>query len=415
MSKPIRNKLEPGIYERVGADGNRLGLELVFRDAQGKQRRRAVDGGAKAGIMAARAQLATELAKRASGERVAADARLKFDRAADQWVAAHVKRLAPRSQHTTEYNLRHLRERFGRRRLIDITPADIAAYVADKEATHAAKTIRDHLSVLGQIFDYATRRLGFVGANPVAALTRAERPSGKSRKPYVLSSDELPRLLAALEDDYRLLFDLASQTGPRINEALAWAWEDVDLDRMTIAFTHQLDDDKQRVAILKTSASYATLPLGPSMVAKLRAHKLASEHSAPNDLVFTNPRGGPWDDYNISSRVMPRAAKRAGIVVPADKRLSFHALRHAFGSRLIADGCDIAEVQHLMRHENPSTTLTIYTHEIDAARREQERRDRLERIYGDGSGMAAPDTTNRHHPGGRDVAEVAYLRGRRTG
>ena len=47
-----------GIYTRP--DGR---LEIGFRDAQGKQRWRAVDGG----IMAARAQLATEHAKRGRG------------------------------------------------------------------------------------------------------------------------------------------------------------------------------------------------------------------------------------------------------------------------------------------------------------------------------------------------------------
>jgi hypothetical protein len=73
---PRRERVERGIYRRP--DGK---LEIGFRDAQGKQRWRVVDGG----ITAARAQLATEHAKRARGERVAADPRLRFNDAADAW------------------------------------------------------------------------------------------------------------------------------------------------------------------------------------------------------------------------------------------------------------------------------------------------------------------------------------------
>jgi integrase len=197
-----------------------------------------------------------------------------------------------------------------------------------------------------------------------------------------------------------------------VNEALGFAWEDIDLDAMTVSFTHQLQD-KQRVP-LKTKASKATLEIAPSLAAKLRAHKLASSRSAPNDLVFTGRRGEPLDDYNVSYRVMGRAAKRAKIVVPDDRRLSFHSLRHGFGSQLIADGCDIAEVQAAMRHESATTTLSVYTHEFDAAARSAGRRDRLERLYGDGSGMAARGSTDTHQPTTAQPVDLARERARRT-
>lgn len=197
-----------------------------------------------------------------------------------------------------------------------------------------------------------------------------------------------------------------------MNEALGFAWEDLDLDVMTVSFTHQLQD-KRRVP-LKTEASKATLEIAPSLVAKLRALKLASPRSGPSDLVFTGRRGEPLDDYNVSYRVMGRAAKNAGIVVPEDKRLSFHCLRHGFGSQLIADGADIAEVQALMRHESATTTLSVYTHEFDVAARSDARRARLERLYGDASEMPARASTAAHQPSAPEVADLAQARRRRT-
>jgi integrase len=299
-------------------------------------------------------------------------------------------------------------------RMTDIAPADVAKYVTTKEAAGlAGKTIGAHLNVLSAVFDYATRHLGLASTNPVAALDRVERPSGaRKRDPYVLTPSELTRLLAALEDGYRLIFELAAQTGARVNEALGFAWEDIDLDGMTVSFTHQLQDKRREP--LKTKASKATLEIAPSLVAKLRAHKLASARSGPSDLVFTGRRGQPLDDYNVSYRVMGNAAKKAGIVVPEDKRLSFHCLRHGFGSQLIADGADIAEVQALMRHESATTTLSVYTHEFDVAARSAERRARLERLYGDASEMPARASTAAHRDRATEPVDLARERARRT-
>jgi hypothetical protein len=103
---PRRTRVEPGIYRR--ADGR---LEIGWRDAQGKQRWRAVDGN---GIKAARAALAQEHAKRARGERVATDPRLTFNTAADAWWAARVVRLRPATHTTYGAALKHLRDHFGR-------------------------------------------------------------------------------------------------------------------------------------------------------------------------------------------------------------------------------------------------------------------------------------------------------------
>jgi site-specific recombinase XerD len=54
----------------------------------------------------------------------------------------------------------------------------------------------------------------------------------------------------------------------------------------------------------------------------------------------------------------------------AGRVLDLHALRHTFGTRLIAAGVDIKTVQALMRHSTPVLTLGIYVHS-DRARLRQ--------------------------------------------
>ena len=62
MSAPIRHKIEPGIYERVSPSGERLGLEIAWKDSDGRTRRRTVKGD----IHAARDELAKARTRRAA-------------------------------------------------------------------------------------------------------------------------------------------------------------------------------------------------------------------------------------------------------------------------------------------------------------------------------------------------------------
>jgi hypothetical protein len=77
-----------------------------------------VDGG----ITAARKQLTAAKAQRDRGDRIAADTRLRFNRAADAWLAARVARLRPQTGATYRAHLVHLRDRWGRTRLSAIQP-----------------------------------------------------------------------------------------------------------------------------------------------------------------------------------------------------------------------------------------------------------------------------------------------------
>jgi integrase len=379
-----RQRIEPGIYARTGADG-RTAYEVGWRDAQGKQRWSRVKGG----IKAARDRLAVEHSKRARGERVATDPRLRFDDAAQAWWEARVKRLRPATQSAYGAGLAHLRDRFGRERMSDITPADVAAFIAaQQQAGLKGWTIKGQLTVLSSIFTYAARHLGLIGVNPVSLLDRVERPSSDDERPKrVLTPDELRRLLDSVDERYRLIYELAAETGGRLAETLGLAWGEVDLDEQTVTFTHQLDRHGQRVP-LKTKRSRRCVEITPALVSKLRTAKLAADRTGPHELVFVTRNGTGHDHRNIGGRVLARAVKRAGLeAVERDGKViehapTFHNLRHTHGSALIAAGWDIEEVSARLGHSDVGTTQRAYVHAYDAARRSSGRRDRLALMYG---------------------------------
>jgi integrase len=127
----------------------------------------------------------------------------------------------------------------------------------------------------------------------------------------ILSPDELARLLQSVDPAYRLIFELEAETGARLGEVLGLTWQDIDLEDETITFAAQLDRNGQRQQ-LKTKRSRCVLEVTPSLVAKLREHKLAQALSGPHDLVFVGRTGRGHDHRNIGGRVLARAVKREG-------------------------------------------------------------------------------------------------------
>jgi integrase len=383
-----RERVASGIYKRTGADG-KPAFEIGWRDSRGVQKWLRVKGG----ITAAKAALALEHGKRAKGEQVAADPRLTFEKAASAWWDARAVRLRPTTQSAYSAGLAHLRERFGRTRLSDISPGDVARFVsAQQDAGVKGWTIKGQLTVLSAIFKFAGRHLGYVGGSPVALLDRVERPSIEDERPKrVLAPDELRRLIAAVDEPHRLIFELTAETGGRLGEVLGLVWGDVDLDAQTVTFDHQLARGGKRVP-LKTKRSRRCIEITPSLVAKMRAAKLAARDSGAHAFVFVTRTGSAHDHRNIGGRVLARAVKRAGLeAVERDGQVvepapTFHNLRHSHGSALIAAGWDIEEVSARLGHSDVGTTQRSYVHAYDAARRTEQRRDRLAAMYASAEG-----------------------------
>ncbi len=375
-----RVRVEPGIYKRPDERH-----EIGWRDAGGKQRWKIVE---REGVKAAREALAQEHARRSSGA-AQVNPRLTFRMAAEAWQRDRVSRMRPATQSAYGAALKHLLPAFGNRRMSTITPAEVAAYVASKDALRAW-TIRGHLTVLSAVFRYSIRHLGVTTPNPVAQLDAFERPRGGDEKPKcILTPADLGKLLSAVDARHRLIFRVAAETGCRLGEALGLAWEDIDVKRQAITFAAQLDRHGERVP-LKTTRSCRTLEVSPALAKALGEHQLAAEDTSPGALVFVRSTGQGHDHRNIAGRVLARAAAKAKL----DPAPTFHDLRHSHASRLIADGWDIESVSARLGHRDITTTQRIYVHAFDAANRSDERRARIAALYG-----SAVEATDRSKAG----------------
>jgi integrase len=312
-----------------------------------------------------RAELTSTKAKRA---RVVVT-KLTFGQVADEWLEDTKLRVAPASYKKYDTVVRlHLRPRFGKRKLTDITIDDVANMVAElKAAGKAPWYISAILVPLSRIYASSIRK-GWVGFNPVKGLERGERPTLEQKKMEILDSAEIQTLLASTSDRWRPLFATLVFTGMRIGEALDLRWSQIDFDKNLVT-----------IGKSKTAAGrYREIVLMPSLGSTLRRHKLASTLSADTDFVFPNDAGGQGSQNSVRSALL-RALKKAKIT----KRLRIHDMRHTFASILVGQGLDVTFVSAQLGHKTPAITLSIYAKLFDPAKRRDEARERLEAAFGD--------------------------------
>jgi integrase len=374
---PRRTRVERGVYRQPNGNyavcarhAGRLHFRTVGRDLAAARR--------------AREELVAALA----AGRVPASPRLRFDTVAGWWLERFEAKVAagerhPRTLEAHRYHLDHnLLPRLASRRIGALGVEDVAALITELRSDgHSAKSTANALGTLQGILRFARRR-GWALADPVELLEPDERPRHPRRRQRVLGRPEIERLLDACPPRGRLFVTTALYSGLRISELLGLIWEDVDFAAGLIRVRAQLSrahrgEPARRVAP-KTPASVREVPLVEQLSHQLAAHKQASPFARPGDWVFATSRGTPYGQRNVARRVLRRAADAAQLNGDGWPPLRFHDLRHTFASHLIVDlGLDVAQVSRILGHARITITLDVYTHLFDDVRHAREIRRRM--------------------------------------
>ncbi len=252
----------------------------------------------------------------------------------------------------------HIAPFFAGKTLDRVRPEDIERYVAAKRRTLAVKTIRNHVNTMHSIFDLGLRK-GWCQVNPVKL---ADRPTLKKTETRIqfLDQPELEQLLAAPypEDAFGriepTLYLTAAMTGLRQGELLGLRWRDVDLDARKIRVVSPFV--RGEFGDPKSAGSGRSVPMAERVAVALAELRERSHYSHERDLVFCHPETGKPLDRSKLVRRFKLALDRAEI-----HRITFHELRHTFGTRMAAAGTPMRTLQHWMGHADSKTTQ-IYAH-----------------------------------------------------
>jgi integrase len=252
----------------------------------------------------------------------------------------------------------HIVPFFADKELSKIGPADIERYIAVKLSTLAPKTVRNHLNTMHSVFEIGMR-LGWCTGNPVKL---ADRPVIKTTETRIkfLDQPELERLLATASPSDAFgsieptLYLTAAMTGLRQGELLGLRWRNVDLAarKLRVVSPYVRGEFNEP----KSEGSGRSVPLAQRVAVALEALRERSAYADDDELVFCHPESGNPLDRSKLVRRFRQATERASV-----RQITFHELRHTFGTRMAAAGVPLRTIQHWMGHADAKTTQ-IYAH-----------------------------------------------------
>jgi integrase len=190
--------------------------------------------------------------------------------------------------------------------------------------------------------------LAFYSPEQVEALARAladgthRDPSRPTLSPYEIEA----RAREDVQDAE--LIRVAAYAGLRRGELVALRWRDVDFAGRKIIVRRALSGDME---VRSTKSRRAReVPLPAQAAAALERLSRRGEFTGPDDYVFANRIGRRLDPSALRRR-FERARDAAGL-----EPLKFHALRHSYGSLLVAGGIDLPSVKAAMGYSRITTT-----------------------------------------------------------
>ncbi len=271
-----------------------------------------------------------------------------------------------------------------KKRLADIKMEDIKRYT--KYLNTEAKTKRGeplssttkvrHYQTLKNIINYALR-FGYLKEDPCKMLTINDKPTKDSKQIDFLSPKDAQRFIKALEEEplfWRTFETVLITCGLRRGEALGLQWDDIDKEKLEIRVCRNITIDqnaaeKYHVGKPKNGKE-RTVPLSPRVYSLLMSLKLETEEKihaklTPRSYIFCSSSSPYRPTYPTEpTRWQSKFVKRHSL-----PNVSPHDLRHTAATLALEGGADLKQVQELLGHEDPATTMAFYAGVTEEAKR----------------------------------------------
>lgn len=273
--------------------------------------------------------------------------------------------------------------------LRDFTPAMAERIVSDmyykERLSYAYST--GTLVIIKMIMRYAKKAAYVSDISDYESIRLKRRPATpdelKKATNKFLNQDELKSVLKQLRKinvRVALAMEFISLTGLRCGELLALRWQDVDLEKRQASINGTLvkiarnGEDIQR-GTPKNIYSYRTIDLNRRAVDILEWFKAdnrrlelwqhgncISRTYHDRGYIFTTRTGAPYNIQFIN--------KQLRMVHIPDKKISTHIFRHTHISLLAEMNVPLKAIMQRVGHNDPNTTLQIYTHVTDNMKKE---------------------------------------------
>ncbi|MBS1881924.1 MAG: site-specific integrase [Actinobacteria bacterium] len=309
-----------------------------------------------------------------------------------------------------ESNIRvHLKPQWEDRDAASITAEEMQRFQAKLRRQLADKTVRNIMSTLFSVCDYGVKKAKVLLANECVEVEKLKARSTKTDM-IVLSTAELDEIRAAFPDtplgrQDALMVLAAARSGLRQGELISVRWRNVDFDggkiRVATSFERVTRSHKE-----PKSYEPRALPLAEIVHDPLYEHFKQSRWNKPDDLVFPHPETGReldgaalndrFKQAVIAANIRPHEYEMRQRKTSSGKYkpwthtpITWHDLRHAFGTFLAANGfasatieawCGWADKKTMQRylHYRPGGTELEM---LNAAIRRDQERNALDRPF----------------------------------
>ncbi|NFM30654.1 integrase [Clostridium botulinum] len=233
-----------------------------------------------------------------------------------------------------EYNLLifadHLRKPLG-----TITTMDLRMFLAVRCKNMKSTSTNGQISILKSFFGWLTDE-EYIPKNPAKKLKQTKEPK---RLRHAMTEEEIELLRQACKTEReKALIEFLITTGCRLSEVVGINKDDLNWNEMSLNVIGK--GDKERKVYFSTKA-------------KILLKKYLLTRKDNNEALFVTskrPHG------RLGGRSVQREIKKIADRTGINKSIYPHLFRHSFATEKINSGMPLPVLQHIMGHENPSTT-----------------------------------------------------------
>lgn len=221
---------------------------------------------------------------------------------------------------------------------VNIVTADIRQYLASSDGNMASTTGKK-LSVIKSFFAWLVDE-EIILRNPAARIKQMKQPK---RLPKALTAIELEQLReACISLRERAMLEVMYSSGCRLSEVANMKKESIDWSAGSLSVVGK--GDKERIVYLNPKAKYH--------LQKYLDECSYSENEC--EYLFSTERRPYRQLKNKSIQdIIEKIANRTNI----QKKVTPHVFRHTMATLAMENGIELGDLQQLLGHENPGTTL----------------------------------------------------------
>jgi integrase len=304
-------------------------------------------------------------------------AAIKFEAYARQWFTEYAE-IKLKAQTLNNYHLAEKRiyKAIGHLKLDKVTPRHIQSFILElNEAGLAPKTIKNYVYLISSIYNYAVK-MQQISFNPCENVT-IPRQEQKDKEIYTPEeTQEFLNLLSMADGKdlkFAIFFTLAIFTGFRRGEVLGLEWKDINEETRIISVNRASYWTKERGTYTdtpKTRTSRRSVKVPEEVIAFLKCFReyqnkqksKLGDKWVEHDRLFTGWNGFPMNP-NSPNAWFKKYSTKHGL-----KYVNVHSWRHFNASILIFNRIDLETIKSHLGHSTALTTLSIYSHEINAAK-----------------------------------------------